>query len=76
MNVDTFLYKFSQSLNSLTPRKTRIVFYLTEGVPMNLGSCFVLPLFQIIRRFSFSRYIDFNMYLDIAYIYAYSENYV
>jgi len=29
---------------------------------------FVLPLFQIIRRFGFSRYIALTMYPDIVYI--------
>ena len=37
---------------------------------------FLAPLlnpFQIIRRFGFSRYIIFTMYLDIAYIYVHSK---
>jgi hypothetical protein len=29
---------------------------------------FVLPPFQIIRRFGFSSYIAFNMHLDIYYV--------
>ena len=41
------------------------MFYLfTE----DLSSCQVLPPFQIIRCFGFSRYISFTMYLDIVYI--------
>jgi hypothetical protein len=43
---------------------------------MNLGSRFVLPPFQIIRRFSFSKYVGFSMYLDITYIYMYNKNYI
>ena len=35
--------------------------------------CFVLPPFQIIRRFGFSTYIAFAMYLHIVYIYVHSK---
>ena len=30
--------------------------------------CFVLPPFQIIRRFGFSRYVAFAMHIDIHYV--------
>jgi len=33
----------------------------------------VLNLFQIIRRFDFSKYIAFIIYLDIVYIYMHSK---
>jgi hypothetical protein len=36
----------------------------------------LLPPFQIIRRFGFSRYIVFTMYLDIVYIKVHSKSYV
>jgi hypothetical protein len=34
----------------------------------NKLTCLLLPLFQIISHFGFSRYIAFAMYLDITYI--------
>ena len=34
----------------------------------------VFPLFQIVDRFNFSRYI-FTIYLDIVYIYMHSKSY-
>jgi C4-dicarboxylate transporter len=40
------------------------------------GYYVILPLFQIIKRFGFSRYIAFSMYLDIVYIYVHSKSYV
>jgi len=33
----------------------------------------ILNLFQIVRRFDFFRYIVFNMYLNIVYIYKHSK---
>jgi len=36
----------------------------------------VLPPFQIIRRFDFSRCIALTMYLDIVYIQVHSKSYV
>jgi hypothetical protein len=33
----------------------------------------LLPSFQIIRRFTFSTYIAFIVYLDIMYIQVYSK---
>jgi hypothetical protein len=33
----------------------------------------MLPLFQITRRFGFSRYITFSMYVDIVYIYVHNK---
>ena len=36
---------------------------------VNIQEKYVLPLFQIIDYFSFSRYIVFAMYLDIVYIF-------
>jgi hypothetical protein len=36
----------------------------------------VLPPFQIIRRFGFSRYIVFPMYLDMLHIQVHSKSYI
>jgi hypothetical protein len=36
----------------------------------------IFPSFKIIRRFDFSIYISFSMYLDIVYIYVHCKNYV
>ena len=34
----------------------------------------LLPPFQIIRRFGFSRYVDFTMHLDIHYVQIHSKS--
>jgi hypothetical protein len=36
----------------------------------SFSSYLLLPLFQIITRFSISRFMDFDMYLDINCLYA------
>jgi hypothetical protein len=36
----------------------------------------LLPLFQIVSRFGFSRFIAFPMHLDIHYVQIHSKNYV
>jgi hypothetical protein len=45
------------------------------GLPIQLPTClsYVLNPSQIIRRFDFSRYIAFTIYLDIAYVYVHNK---
>ena len=48
----------------------------TQSKQRGEQNCLLLPPFQIVSHFGFSRYIVFTMYLDIAYIQVYSKSYV
>jgi hypothetical protein len=54
------------SKSSFTMLRTRIRIQNVDG--SLLLEYLLLPLFQIIRRFGFSRFIAFAMHLDIVYV--------
>jgi hypothetical protein len=65
-------YIFSKKEKSLLKKLHQFVLLAHNMVRLLL----LLPPFQIIRRFGFSRYIAFTMYLHIVYIQVHSKNYV
>jgi hypothetical protein len=58
-NVDFQIHSYFQN------EDRRLPFHITFFFPLK-AYCLLLPRFQIIRRFGFSRYIAFTMYPDIV----------
>jgi len=60
--IDSVYKKLKETLNIITGDS-----YVNPGLPCSTVF-FVFPLFHIVSRFDFSRYIVFIMYLDTIYI--------